>query len=135
MKNFLLCLGLALIIFSGCKPSAPNTSLPKRDTDSLFQSFEQHFMDAYWKQFPSSAINAGYFKYADQLKIPDQNSFAADDRFAKSYLDSLHAFSFDKLNDNNKTDFLILQNQLQGSLWYADTFKQQEWDPSLYNIG
>ncbi len=128
-------LSFLVLVFTSCKQPMNHSDSVEANTDSLFKNFEQRFIDLYWKQFPSAAIFAGYFKYADELKIPDQNSFTSDDQFAKDYLDSLKHFSFEKLNDNNKTDLLILRNQLQGSIWYTDTFKQQEWDPSVYNIG
>ena len=106
-----------------------------KNTDSSFTIFENRFIDAYWKQNPAAAIYAGYGKYYDILKIPDATAFESDTRFAKNYLDSLKTFDFTQLSSNNKIDYRILENQFYSSIWYTDTFKIQEWDPSGYNLG
>lgn len=127
---------LAIIIgLASCRQSPQQSQEKHADTDSLFESFVQRYMDALWKQYPSTAIGMGYFKYADELKIPDATEFADDIRFTRSYLDSLHAMEFAKLSENNRIDYLMLQNDLYGTLWYLDTFKVQEWNPAMYNLG
>jgi hypothetical protein len=97
--------------------------------------FKPKFLDAYWKENPSGSIFAGYGKYYDQLIIPDGNSFVHAVAFSKQWLDSLHAFEHDKLSDDNKINYSIIQNQLQGTIWYIDTLKSQQRDPSSYNLG
>ncbi|MEP6514348.1 MAG: DUF885 domain-containing protein [Parafilimonas sp.] len=130
------CIFLATIVATN---SNTNKNEPTRfaaiNADILFAAFENRFIDAYWKQNPSAAIYAGYGKYYDDLKIPDSTAFAGDVGFAKDYLDSLQTFHFDELSANNKIDYRILENQLRGTIWYTDTFKIQEWDPSGYNLG
>ena len=39
------------------------------------------------------------------------------------------------LSDDNKINYNIIQNQLQSTIWYIDTFKSQQRDPSSYNLG
>lgn len=127
---FTLIVGLA-----SCRQPAQPPQEMQASADSLFQAFVQRYMDALWKQYPSTAIGMGYFKYADDLKIPDSAEYADDLRFTRSYLDSLHAMEFAKLSENNRIDYLMLQNDLYGTLWYLDTFKVQEWNPAMYNLG
>ena len=38
------------------------------------------------------------------------------------------------LHDNNKISFNIIKNQLESDIWYADVFKIDEWNASLYNL-
>lgn len=133
MKYFFI-LFATIIIFS-CNTNTTTVTGNAVSTDSLFNDFVTRFMDAYWKQNPSSAIYAGYGKYYDMLKIPDSTSFVSDVRFAKLYLDSLEAFDYNSLSSNNKIDYRILENQFKSSIWYTDTFRLQQWDPSGYNIG
>ena len=134
MKNKMLFSVLLISVFISCNTNKNDTAA-NADADKSFKEFENRFMDAFWKQNPSWAIYAGYGKYYDSLKIPDSTAFAGDILFAKNELDSLQQFNASTLSPNNKIDFLILQNQLKASIWYADTFKIQEWDPSGYNIG
>ena len=127
---------LALIsCLASCNSSNKIKNLSDSNADKSFTDFENRFMDAYWKQYPANAIYAGYGKYYNELKIPDSTTLQKDISFAYKYLDSLQQFDAGAISPNNKIDLLILQNQLKSSIWYADTFKIQEWDPSAYNIG
>ena len=134
MKKRILFYSLTLIVLSGCN-SHNTTAEGSAGNDTLFNAFKERFMDAYWQANPSSAIYIGYRKYYDTLKIPDSAAFAGDVKFAKDYTDTLHTFNYDGLSDNNKIDYKILENQFASTAWYVDTFKQQQWDPSGYNIG
>lgn len=133
MKNFLLvaCFSIA---FAACNNNKTSNQTAA-DEDIAFKNFETRFMDAYWKQNPSGSIFAGYGKYYEDLKIPDSASFVSDVAFAKKYLDSLHGFNYNALSAANKIDYNILENQFHASIWYVDTFKIQEWDPTNYNLG
>jgi uncharacterized protein (DUF885 family) len=134
MKKIPIALAAALLLAS-CKQSVTKGDVTTTNADSLFSSFVERYMDALWLQYPSAAISQGYFKYAALLKIPDSAGYAGDIRFTRSYLDSLHAIPYDQLNENNRIDYLILQNDLNGTLWYTDTFKAQQWNPAIYNLG
>ena len=134
-KNVLLYV-IPIVLFFGCSNNLQTASTGgNANTDTAFNAFKGRFMDAYWKANPSSAIFIGYGKYYDTLKIPDSIAYAGDVQFAKNYTDTLHAFNYDGLSDNNKIDYKILENQFASTVWYIDTFKQQHWDPSGYNIG
>src|SRR6266496_1084015 len=132
MKYFLLS-GLLLAQLFGAFRNKPFSNKAS-SADNSFADFENRFMDVYWKQNPSGAIFAGYGKYYDELKIPDSTAFASDIAFAK-YLDTLHSFDYNNLFSADKIDYNILENQLRSSIWYIDTLKLQEWDPTNYNLG
>lgn len=122
----------AVVWFAGCNIAQENTE--ENNSDERFDAFTERFLDAYWKQYPAAAISVGYGKYYEQLKVPDSAAFAGDVTFSRSYLDSLAAFDYTRLADKNKMDYRILENQLRSTIWYIDTFKLQEWDPSGYNL-
>ncbi len=133
MKYFLLS-GLLLAQLFGAFRNKPFSNKAS-SADNSFADFENRFMDVYWKQNPSGAIFAGYGKYYDELKIPDSTAFASDIAFAKKYLDTLHSFDYNNLSSADKIDYNILENQLRSSIWYIDTLKLREWDPTNYNLG
>lgn len=133
--KYLLLIALPASFFISCSSNQNTNESSASNADSSFSNFETRFMDAYWKQNPSASIFAGYGKYYEDLKMPDSAGFASDVAFAKNYLDSLHSFNYKTLSSPNKIDYKILENQFHGSTWYIDTFKQQEWDPSIYNLG
>ncbi len=132
MKNlFYLVVILSGIAIVRCtsqpKPSVDNT-------DQAFSYFENRFLDAYWKEYPSAAVFVGYGKYYENLVIPDSNSVKSSIAFSNQWIDSLNNIHFDKLSDNNKISFNIIKNQLESDIWYRSVFKQQEWDASMYNL-
>ena len=132
MKNtFPGSIALLLLLSFGCNP---NKAEDIENADQSFASFENTFLDAYWKQYPSGSINAGYGKYYDKLVVPDSATFAANINFSGNWTDSLKKINYERLNENNKISFNIINNQLQSDIWYTAVFKIQEWDASIYNI-
>ena len=102
--------------------------------DKRFDDFKTRFMAAYWKMNPLSATQAGYHLYDYLLPIPNEATFAMQKKFAHNYIDSLITYTQDKLNENNKIDYLILENQLNKISWSIDVAKDHVWNPSTYNI-
>ena len=134
MLRYFSC--LCLMITVACNNTNQEQSTkPEGDINASFKDFQPRFLDAYWKANPSSAIYVGYGKYYDELIIPDSNAFMNSINFSKQWLDSLYAFKYNDLSDDNKIDYNIIQNQLQSNIWYIDTFKSQQRDPSAYNLG
>ena len=132
MKNIHLFLAFTISFLSiSCNAKKQTTT---NSTDKIFADFENSFLDAYWKHYPTASIMNGYGKYYDLLVIPDSAAFASNIAFSKSWLETLNTTGFDKLNDNNKISFNIIKNQLESDIWYTSVFKQQEWDASIYNI-
>jgi len=122
------------LIFASCKNQSTNPEGGPGSFDSTFRKFETVFLDAYWHQYPSSSIAAGYGKYYENLVIPDSTYFISNSGFSTNWLDSLHKFSFDQLSDNYKISYRIIENQLLSDRWYNDTLKPQEWNPGVFNI-
>ena len=122
---------LLTITFVSCKSDKKENNSNK---DADFASFETKFLDAYWKQYPSGSINAGYGKYYDKMVVPNAAAFEDNVTFSKKWLADLNALDYDDLSDNNKISSNIIKNQLESDIWYTTVFKQQEWDASVYNI-
>lgn len=116
---------MLLLINLGCKSNRQNKN---DNSDTVFTKFEETFLDAYWNQYPTLSIYAGYGKYYDKLIIPDSLALAANISFSKKWIDSLNKLEFNKLNENNKISFNIIKNQLESDSWYTVSFKPQERD-------
>jgi hypothetical protein len=137
IKKTIYPIGFALLTLIGAC-SAPG-SRPARPGDTTeddikFSNFESGFLDAYWKQYPSSSILVGYGKYYDSLVIPDSASVRNNIHFSRFWIDSLNSLDYHALGDNKKISFNIIKNQLESDQWYQSEFKLQEWDASIYNI-
>ncbi len=132
MKNNFYTLFIVLLLLNfGCNSSTQNNI---DDTDKEFVRFEETFLDAYWKNYPSGSIYSGYGKYYDKLIVPDSSTFASNISFSKNWIDSLNKFNYNQLSENYKISFKIIKNQLESDIWYTTVFKIQEWDASIYNI-
>lgn len=129
MKNILYV--LAILVSIGCSSPKPKTD---DQADKTFATFEDNFLDAYWKQHPSGSIFVGYGKYYEELTIPNSESFAKTVAFSQLWIDSLNKIDLNGLSDNNKISLKIIKNQLESDIWYINVFKSQEWDASIYNV-
>jgi uncharacterized protein (DUF885 family) len=122
---------MASIVMGAC-----NTSTEKRkaDMNPRFDNFKEHFVDELWKTYPGWASSQGYHAYDSVLIIPDDAERSKELAFSKAYLDSLKTFDLNSLSDNNKTDYHIIENQLNESTWEINEQKSYEWNPSGYNV-
>ncbi|TRX55865.1 DUF885 domain-containing protein [Thalassomonas sp. M1454] len=99
-----------------------------------FTKFTADLIEQFWQKNPGYAVYVGYYKYDDQLSIPDAAGLAAEIAFTKEQLALLQAFDVKELTPNNASDYYILQNQMQSSLFNVEELKSHQWNPSIYNI-
>jgi uncharacterized protein (DUF885 family) len=133
MKKTLLY--AVLIGFSGCTTSATKTEKDTTANNAQFDAFKNRFVSALWKANPQWATSQGFHDYDSVLILPNAASRVADLAFNNSYLDSLKQFDINQLDQNNATDFALIQNQLKQGVWSITQYKSHEWNPSNYNIG
>ncbi|MCG2792570.1 MAG: DUF885 domain-containing protein [Weeksellaceae bacterium] len=105
------------------------------DADAEFDNFKNNFIKVFLKQFPQYALYSGLHDYDATLGIPDTKSRENDIQFAKNYLKKLNAFSLNQLNDLNKIDYHLIENQLNQIIWSYNELKDWQWNPSSYNVG
>ena len=132
MNKLLITIAAALIIAS-CGNQAQKTET--KNNDKQFDQFKTSFVDALWKRYPSWASSVGFHNYDSVLTIPNQAEKEATLLFSKQYVDSLQSFDLTTLSENNKTDYYLIKNSLESSIWYTNDFKSANWNPSEYNIG
>lgn len=127
-KNILiiLCSLLAQLSVFAQKTPSVNTA---------FNAYKKAFMDRFWKINPEWASAIGYHKYDSILTIPSLTQIKKELAFYQKELKSLHTFQADKLSDLNKTDYYILNNELNKYIWQLTELKEFEWNPSNYNVG
>jgi uncharacterized protein (DUF885 family) len=124
-----------LIAFFACKNDSSNTEqVQTGEANVPFENYKANFIEAYWKTFPNATTETGYHKYDSILAIPDAKTAEMQLKFVDANLDSLKSYSLNDLSDNNKTDYHIIQNQLEGIKWRMQEEKQYEWNPSYFNV-
>ena len=131
MKYALSCLLISLCLLS-CRSNSNQNGV--KTVDAEFDTYKEQFVEVLWKLYPGWASSQGYHKYDSLLVVPDSNARNKEKVFAKSHMDWLATFDKDKLSDNNKTDYLMMQDFLQSITWSIDTLRSFEWNPSQYNI-
>jgi uncharacterized protein (DUF885 family) len=132
--KFISFFAAACLLLTACNNNNQKTSEKMGDSNAAFDSYKQNFVEALWKQYPGWASSQGYHKYDSMLVVPDAKSRASEINFVMAHMDSLKNFDIDKLNDNNKTDYLMIKNQLESTRWSIDEQKSFEWNPAQYNV-
>ena len=132
MNRFFIAL-IGAMLMAACSNQNPEKN--KVNIDDQFNQFKERFVTALWKQYPSWASSVGFHDYDSILTIPNSIEKEATLLFSQKYLDSLQSFDLNALSANNKTDFYLIKNNLESTIWYAEEFDSGSWNPAEYNIG
>lgn len=124
---------IAFLFFAACNRPAQKQS-ETENTNARFDRYKENFIEALWKLYPAWASSVGYHKYDSVLTVPDEHHRALQIEFANAHLDSLKSFDLGALSDQNKTDYYMMQEFLNGNLWSIRDEKSYEWNPSSYNV-
>ncbi|MEP1741706.1 MAG: DUF885 domain-containing protein [Kangiellaceae bacterium] len=116
------------------KPLASPNEATKENINQSFDQFKNDLIEEFWKLNPSYALYVGYYKYDDQLVIPNESANKATLEFSQEKLAALREYDVNQLNSNNAGDYYIIENQLESSIWYINEYKGGEWNPSRYNV-
>ena len=129
MKKLLIVIAAMSLI--ACKQTKPSTALVQ---NQHFDAYKESFINSLWTIYPNWASSIGFHKNDSLLTIPDDTQRKNEIAFAESQLDSLKLFNLDSLNNQNKTDFYLMENQLKSSIWSINKFKSYQWNPAQYNV-
>ncbi len=125
---------IAIVSCNQDKKHSEESEHPIASSNEMFDKYKNGFIELFWKSFPYRAIEAGYHKYDSILTIPDEKNAALQLQFIEANLDSLKMYRSDELSDNNKTDYYIIENQLNMMRWKAQEEREYEWNPSVHNV-
>ncbi|MFB3386930.1 DUF885 domain-containing protein [Flavobacterium sp. LAR06] len=130
MKKLFVSFFAISLLFSCNK----NTKTTDKVLDQKFDKYKEGFVTSLWKINPGWASGVGYHKLDSVLVVPDANETKVQLDFANAQLDSLKQYDIESLSDNNKTDFQMIKNQLEASIFSIKELKSSEWNPSEYNV-
>ncbi|MEO8086557.1 MAG: DUF885 domain-containing protein [Bacteroidota bacterium] len=128
--NKALIISMAMIAVS-CNISKENKTA---DINPQFENYKNNFVDALWIVYPEWASSQGYHKYDSVLVVPDESSRNREMAFMNANIDSLKKYDVNQLDNNNKTDYYMIENQLNGTVWALNVEKTYTWNPSQYNV-
>ncbi len=116
------------------KPLTSPNEASNENVNQSFDQFKNDLIEEFWKLNPSYALYVGYYKYDEQLVIPNESANKATLEFSQEKLAALREYDVNQLNSNNAGDYYIIENQLESSIWYINEYKSGEWNPSRYNV-
>ncbi|KQO21214.1 hypothetical protein ASF10_13920 [Flavobacterium sp. Leaf82] len=122
----------AITLFFSCNKSTKSND--DKALDGKFDKYKDGYVTSLWKINPGWASGVGYHKYDSILSIPDANGDKLQLEFVNAQLDSLKQYDIENLSDNNKTDFQMIKNQLEATIFSIKELKSSEWNPSEYNV-
>ncbi len=129
MKRVLFLLAILFLCFS-CKKEEKDTKI----SNEQFDTYKNNFIDALWKMNPDWAAGQGFHKYDSVLKVPTNAYRKEQLQFVNSQLDSLKNYTVEELSSNNTTDYYMIKNYLDGTVFEINELKAYEWNPSIYNV-
>lgn len=106
----------------------------KVPVDTQFDNFKNQYVLDLWKNYPEWASGNGYHNYDSLMTLPNQATRDKSKNFAQKTLADLKPFDFNQLSDNNKTDFHLIEDAANGTLWSIENENSYQWNPSNYNV-
>lgn len=122
------------IILMACNSSNQKDKVSVKDSNETFDNYKNNFIEELWRLNPGWASSVGYHKYDNLLIVPNDAQRQQQLTFAASQMDSLKKYNINSLSDNNKTDYLMMENYFKGIEFGINKEKSFQWDPSSYNI-
>lgn len=123
----------SLLILSGLIFLTLFNCARKGAEDKKFKALVDEFLDAYFKASPVSATYIGEHKYDNLLDDYSPEAIQSEQRQLKQFLEKMVTIDTTKLNDTNRVDFKILDNEIHSQLLQLEELKPWEKSPVMYN--
>jgi uncharacterized protein (DUF885 family) len=137
-SSLLLLVGIIGLIV-GCtnqsgQQTPSNTDTSQQQTSQAFKQATEQFIEDLWVESPGWGSWVGYHKFDHVLRIPNETGREQSLAFVTNQRQRFARFDVNILNDNEKTDYYLILNQLEQIQWNLKVEKSHQWDPSQYNV-
>lgn len=102
--------------------------------DRRMASMSMQYLTALWRVDPEGGIYVGKFDQAANLTIPDAATRAKKLAFANEWLEKFGKLDARQMSPRYRTDLALLVNKLEKDRWSLTSWREHEWNPSLYNV-
>jgi len=109
---------LILVALVCCKTAPQETN----SVDDSFNQYKESFIEDLWKHDPVRASSVGYHNYDSVLFIPNKSFLEDELEFVKNHLDELGKIDEKALSVNNRTDFLMIRDELNLLAWNINNY-------------
>lgn len=118
----------ALILGFACSNQSP-----LQDAD--FEVIATAYLEEFLQNNPEWATYLGDHRFDDRLGDYSQTGIEASLEMERRYLAMLEALDPSRLSPVNATDFAILKNRIEESIFATEELREYEWNPLVYNVG
>jgi uncharacterized protein (DUF885 family) len=125
---------VATAVVKAAPASAVEAAPAERRQDRALDSMSMRFLTALWRIDPEGAIAVGKYDAAASLTIPDPATRAKQLAFTEEWLERFRKTDARQLSTRQRTDLALLINKLETDRWQLTTFREFEWNPSVYNV-
>ena len=122
---------LSLLAILVCLACSSQPSLQ----DGEFETISKEYLEEFLAMNPEWATLLGDHRFDDRLGDYSKAGIAASLEVEKRYLARLDALDPIRLSTVNATDYAILRNCIEESIFSAEELREFEWNPLLYNVG
>ena len=121
---------------SGASASAASATAgaSERRLDRRMATMSMQYLTALWRVDPEGGIYVGKFEQAANLTLPDAATRARKLAFANEWLEKFGKLDPKQMSPRYRTDLALLINKLERDRWSITSWREYEWNPSLYNI-
>ena len=122
---------LSLLAMLVCMACASQPSMQ----DGEFEAISKEYVEEFLVMNPEWATLLGDHRFDDRLGDYSEAGIAASLEMEKRYLARLDALDPLRLSTLNATDYAILRNRIEESIFSAEVLREYERNPLLYNVG
>lgn len=119
---------------AGAAVAGNDGAAAERRLDRRMAALSMQYLTALWRIDPEGGIYVGKFDQAANLTIPDAATRAKKLAFANEWLDKFGKLDPKQLSPRYRTDLALLINKLEKDRWQLTTWREFEWNPSMYNV-
>jgi len=103
--------------------------------DQKFEHLAGNYIETMLEMNPEYATYLGDHRYDNLWNDYTLEGIQEGLQVDRTYLDSLNMVNPANLNETNRIDYQILKHQIKFNIFAADTLKEYEWNPRVYNFG
>ncbi len=126
--------GATAVAASASDSTTSSTQAREGRLDRRMSTLSMQYLTALWRVDPEGGIYVGKFDQAANLTLPDAATRAKKLAFANEWLEKFGKLDQKQLSPRYRTDLVLLINKLEKDRWALTTWREYQWNPSMYNI-
>jgi uncharacterized protein (DUF885 family) len=126
--------GATAVAASASDATTSSTQAREGRLDRRMSTLSMQYLTALWRVDPEGGIYVGKFDQAANLTLPDAATRAKKLAFANEWLEKFGKLDQKQLSPRYRTDLVLLINKLEKDRWALTTWREYQWNPSMYNI-